>query len=946
MSTSQINSFAKFSDNVHSEQVSPSSASSLRKHHILLTQELKPFIPESSYDIHNWLHKDWLLNTIDWSTSDVAGKVLYNWNIPQTISLGNTPLNQVLRRFLNVRFKIRLYVRFAGLQFFQGQLNLIWVPGMYADDRDGTSPMMPSITVWSSSGHHGVTCQANDTVSVSCLSTWASPTTHLNTKAYLNWLNKGDANTQTNIYESHFEFQQGVFVLLVRNRLQTGDANITSLPVHVWASIEELDLANPVFDETEFPATFHSYGKAQAGPTSSTPSGPITDGAGNQSQNVTVNVTSPSSSTPSSSGAAAGAAADKKKGGGGLFGDLLGKGLDTLQSFIKSPLSGDLMGGGAADAGALGIGGNGMLSSGLPFSEMVPESAALLALDRPRIVGCENTNIRSIASAPCFTKAPVHAHRLGITQTGCHLTPPVFSGQDTPNTNMWEIAKEPMLLWQINWPKSAVSNTILKQSLVNPLLSPVTPAYAETENTPFVQPTYCHFISKMFTYWRGGLNFDFEIVGTNYHNGILGITWVPGAENIDSALFVFDKNGDLGLKHSFCHNARFNLGEEANRSFRFNAFWALNQDYAVMHGPVLDQKTAVFPYTPAQTGAVYDANDKYFSGLLIIYVITPLSHTATVADNVDINIYISAGDDYHAAIPYVIDYRPPRYPGDGNTNETNPISLTAPTAFYDGKAEAETPAEQNDEHGEFQPMPATILGTTLSSQFESGTMHGDVISDIRDMARRQTMWCRQSLPLTSGIPPDLLVYPNYPGDSNRGFSSGDSPYGGYKTLLEYCSRIYMFWSGSIFTTLYTSASKNYALLVRAHHNPRVIDTTARPKWYTAVTGGTWQIQGVSGLSMDVFNIAEQTAITLQTPYFDNKPLRHTQRARADQGGANCQSGSTILEFNNSYADLKSIEISLFSGAADDLQFFHLVPPPPVSFDSDLDQGPDFSFGLF
>lgn len=974
MSFNQIN---KQSDNIHLEQVSKQNATSIRSHQHLDPYMIPATVRETSFDVQAWTSRDWHLKTLTWNSSQTQGTNLASINVPCDIVTEESPLSKIFSSFIFTRFIVELYIRLPPIQFNQGSLIIQWIPGAFkhktynATEQTVTEsyPYLQFHNAKAATMYHNVTVQAADINSPVIESTWSGFTAALNTLNYNFWTDNAftglKAYPQDAITSLEAETQQGTFDIMVLNRFATGASNPSSISVEVWCKVKDLYNSNPRHPLRASTA----YGKAQ---------GDNTITASPQT-NVNVNLTTSPTTTNNTTNPGK-QQQEKSKDSSPLGGitDLIGKGLDLFGSDIKGFFSGD-KGGSKADANPLGLI-NGEFKNSDLFESLLQEGSELLplALDKPRVTSTDTQGISSIASAPCFTKGPTVAHRLGVTPTGCHIPPKYFRGENKPIKDLWQIAEQPALHTTVSWNQTDPKNKILYETSISPLLCGKFPT--SNPANEYVQPTFLSFISKIFSYWMGTIELTIELVATNYHNGILGITWEPGLEPTHIEQYDSTDPEKLSFDRSQVHNMRFNLGENASRSFKFSCSPSTNQDLFLVHGVELLSPTAQKPYTFidhefSNTNTDYDPHLKKTSGVFRLYVISPLLAAGSVAPFIDINIYINAGPDFHAAIPYCMDFRPGVYHPDAHPDSTqgNFTTLTlgqpvTPTASklnivrlietqrqkkiaerqkssY-GVAQTDETETENDDAELTLPVPVPFLKPTFRN-CETGTLFGDIVSTVKDLVCRKSQIFRGSLELTSADAPDILTFPVYPGSSSPYLSSPDNDeLGGYKSFLEYFSRIFVYWSGSTDLQLLTSVSKNYALMARAHHNPvRYVDDP-RPVWYTSYTTGEWQPYGTSGFSTDIFNIAAQSAFCLNIPHFDNKPLRFTQPSRNDRCSRICCNGTLVVEVNNSDPSLKSLQVALYHGAGDDFVFHHLIPPPPTPFSAYNQQLPDFYRGFF
>lgn len=127
-------------------------------------------------------------------------------------------------------------------------------------------------------------------------------------------------------------------------------------------------------------------------------------------------------------------------------------------------------------------------------------------------------------------------------------------------------------------------------------------------------------ISQCFLKWRGSLELRLDVIATRYHVGKLMVAYVP-----DDQAVTF-----IEAKAGLC--AEFSLAEG-------NTQFSLEIPYI-----------SDVPFWERKWGTWSDTRTKS-PGRVCIFIMTPLSQTQTVTENIDINVYWRAGSDFEVAIP-------------------------------------------------------------------------------------------------------------------------------------------------------------------------------------------------------------------------------------------------------------------------------------------------------
>lgn len=167
-------------------------------------------------------------------------------------------------------------------------------------------------------------------------------------------------------------------------------------------------------------------------------------------------------------------------------------------------------------------------------------------------------------------------------------------------------------------------------------IGPMPPTFWQTPASigAIVQPTSLDYVSKYFTYWRGGIKFIFDVVVSKFHEGRLDIVFAPTKDTSppDYATSLSQYATSFTVRNG--HN-QF----EVLAPFLSDTPWK-----RVYNG---------WPYTTTISDHI-DRFVNYFLGMITLQVSVPLKNPSTVVDSVDINIFVCAADDYELSYPSLI----------------------------------------------------------------------------------------------------------------------------------------------------------------------------------------------------------------------------------------------------------------------------------------------------
>lgn len=143
-----------------------------------------------------------------------------------------------------------------------------------------------------------------------------------------------------------------------------------------------------------------------------------------------------------------------------------------------------------------------------------------------------------------------------------------------------------------------------------------------------LEATNCYYLppvavlSQMFAYWRGSLEYRFDIVATKFHVGKLLVAYIPNA--IDDPTYK-------QARASAC--TEFTL-QEGNCQFSMTV-------------PYIGDR----PFWPRRYSSGVKSDEQRAPGRVCIFSMTPLSRTNSVSSSIYINVYVRGGPDFEVAIP-------------------------------------------------------------------------------------------------------------------------------------------------------------------------------------------------------------------------------------------------------------------------------------------------------
>lgn len=456
----------------------------------------------------------------------------------------------------------------------------------------------------------------------------------------------------------------------------------------------------------------------------------------------------------------------------------------------------------------------GNIGKGLRSGQGVVDNLGeLFGFDYPnRPLGPENTikNIESLANARGATRS----ERLALDPVSGHMA----DREETTTVDEMDIstiAKMPMLIYQTQFPSSSASQSIL-------FYVPVTPSLAATVGTyqgsTLYQPTYLAYLSRFFCFWRGSIQFEFEFIATRFHSGKLIVGFVP---NI---------NPD-GLTY------------EAISTSTPSAVVDIQQTSKVSFVVPFQSTTPI----KVTNQGISDIEEQIL-GYLVVAVQNQLTHASNVAPNIDVNLYVRAGDDFTFLVPRSPNFD---YTYNGAPDEDANVEPTSDVTFQSSRTGQEDSSSQAVlAFGQPVSIPKSRFGETYS---------------MIDCLRRFTpIFDSQSninltLPLTQTDPLYYMaVHPLYvPLGSELGVN--------YKMPLIYnpsylssFGKLFSCWSGSLRYKFLSSAPRTSDQSLTIHHIPD-------GNWYPALSQRSQvAFAGYGAASTD---LSQNTTLEIEIPYY-------------------------------------------------------------------------------
>jgi hypothetical protein len=175
------------------------------------------------------------------------------------------------------------------------------------------------------------------------------------------------------------------------------------------------------------------------------------------------------------------------------------------------------------------------------------------------------------------------------------------------------------------WNISANSEQLLWNSEVTPIMWSQNSATSPLE----IHMTPSCWVSLPFMYWRGSMEFRFQIVASQYHKGRIKIVWDP----------YFPATNEYVTNYTWI----LDLAEEKDCTVKVG--WGNQLGYCYSDTPgIFSPPHRITPISGPPTGAA--------NGVLSVYVVNELTVPNSVANNdIEINVFTKMCDDFEVADP-------------------------------------------------------------------------------------------------------------------------------------------------------------------------------------------------------------------------------------------------------------------------------------------------------
>ena len=345
-----------------------------------------------------------------------------------------------------------------------------------------------------------------------------------------------------------------------------------------------------------------------------------------------------------------------------------------------------------------------------------------------------------------------------------------------------DMAKREAYLTKFVWRSSYLRGKTLWRSVVNPGLCGRSETTVDGITGPVtvLDPTPLAHVSFPFQYWRGTLKFRFEIIASPFHKGKLRFVYEP--------VSALEANGSWTFDETKLMSRVVDLATE--REFVMEVGWGNNANYLEVGSPMDQQGVTPDPMWATNDLFTLSFQPKKHNGCIGVSVVNPL--TCSEANDVEVLVYISAGDDFELQVPSIgligrlntFSQLAPVFPPFASTPpidiDRTPALTNSPTVAQEQSGEMLVPGVGDVPNVDVAP-DYTLKDSTTAPVLVDKLAHihfGERIVSIRQLLKRYCNHCVLVPPTVSGEICNarwrMNDFPCYPG--------GDPDYGLFDTF--------------------------------------------------------------------------------------------------------------------------------------------------------------------
>lgn len=258
------------------------------------------------------------------------------------------------------------------------------------------------------------------------------------------------------------------------------------------------------------------------------------------------------------------------------------------------------------------------------FASMTAQMAKLLGYSRPPVTADPQPYKPTLTSSLATTTVPDGAAKLTIDDKQELSIDPRIAGLSASDPlDILSIAKRESYLTTFTWETGWNPEVFMWNARVDPV------TWAEASLTDALYLPACAMAALPFKYWTGTLNYRFQVVCSKFHRGRLKV--------------VYDPNFIASNEYNTNYIEIVDITEKSD--FTISISNGQKRTFLEHHLPGVDPITEMYGTVPFSST---DAGN----GVIGVYVVNELTVPSDLGNSdIEINVFISAGDDFQVAVP-------------------------------------------------------------------------------------------------------------------------------------------------------------------------------------------------------------------------------------------------------------------------------------------------------
>jgi hypothetical protein len=352
----------------------------------------------------------------------------------------------------------------------------------------------------------------------------------------------------------------------------------------------------------------------------------------------------------------------------------------------------------------------------------VTGAIAGILLDKPAFTEYPEPLVHKDAQYMSASRGVEKLERMTLEPTAQYLTMDQF-GDNVDEMDMKHILKKPTYLTSFNWASTDNVGTVLYSSTTSPM------HLASGEDTAATfNPTPYGFFGNLFTYWRGGLVFIFQVVGTAFHEGRLDFCNHPGTTTVPT-----------DYPTAMSQYAASQTVRNTNNTIEVRIPY---------HSDIPWKRTWMGEHlSDVETDGAVRSMD-YVIGCFSVRVAVPLKNPNNVANNVDVNVFVCAADDFeYHTLSLVGGIWSPAMSTLMQKKRKNTTQFRAPQKQVRA---VEQSGDLNTDSKDDSGIICLGVGDVYTSDYGAAHHFGETYSNLREMCKRYTWNWFDSFSLSGG----------------------------------------------------------------------------------------------------------------------------------------------------------------------------------------------------